>query len=398
MLYLKQGITNTVYANLLDSRDNTITTGLGSELIQNPDFTELGNEQVTSFTNGTAFPFTTFTSSVNNITSAIVSSAFAGASSNGINIVNGITYKVTFTYIKNSGDDLRVLISSSNSGAGTSISNVEQVSASGNITLFFIATSTTTGYLQMGTGSSSGSLDISITNISVKKVGVNWNNPDGSVTFTPGEAKINVLYGNNRLTQNSITGDGLSYRVTYVISENIGTTQLSFYGGVGYLIKDGTVGTHTFDYTRLGTNDSVIFKGDNGTSITIDSISVKRFIDNPFSWLINITNDFTKESTTLLQIPDTSAIITPGTNTVSYPIKVITTGTANGLLQEVLLENTGYYSYEIYKQDSVTNLDITNAVVGKLVESGKALIYNADSEVTYKEHPDGNPNNFIYVP
>ena len=257
MLYLKQGITNIVYANLLDSRDNLVTTGLGSELIQNPDFTEL-------------------------------------------------------------------------------------------------------------------------------PLGVNWDNPDGSVTFTTGSAKIDVLYGNNRLRQSSVTGDTLSYRVTYVISENIGTTQLSFYVGNQYLIKDGTVGTHTFDYTRAGTSDSLIFKGDNGTSITIDSISVKQFVDNPFSWLINITNDFTKESTTFLQIPDTSVIITPGT--------------ANGLLQEVLLENTGYYSYEIYKQDSVTNLDITNAVVGKLVESGKALIYNADSEVTYKEHPDGNPNNFIYVP
>jgi hypothetical protein len=270
VLYLKQGITNTVYANLLDSRDNTVTTCLGSELIQNPDFTDV-------------------------------------------------------------------------------------------------------------------------------PLGVNWNNPDGSVTFTPGEAKIDVLYGNNRLTQNNVTGDGLSYRVTYVISENIGTTQLSFYVGNQYSIKVGTVGTHTFDYTRAGTNDSIVFKGDNGTSITIDSISVKQFVDCPFSWLINITNDFTKKSTTLLQIPDTSVIITPGTNTVSYPIKVITTGTANGLIQEVLLENTGYYSYEIYKQDSVKNLDITDAVVGKLVESGKALIYNADSEVKYKEHPD-KTNNFIYVP
>lgn len=229
-------------------------------------------------------------------------------------------------------------------------------------------------------------------------LGVNWSNPDGSVTFDLGSAKIDVIYGLNRLTQSNITGDGLSYRVTYVVSENIGTTQLSFYSGLGYTILDGTVGTHTFDYTRGGTNDSVIFRGDNGTSITLTSVSFQRIIGNPFSWLINITNDFTKESTTLLQIPDTSVIITPGTNTVSYPITVITTGTANGLNQEALLKDTGFYSYEIYKQDSITNLDINDAVVGKIVESGKALIYNADSEVTYKEQPDGNPNNFIYVP
>ena len=129
----------------------------------------LGSEEVTGFTNGTSYPFSTFTTSGSNITSAIISSSFAGAVSNSISIVNGKTYKVTFTYTKNSGDDLRVLISSSVSGAGTSISNIEQVSASGDITLFFTATSTTTGYLQMGTGSGSDSLDISITNISVKE-------------------------------------------------------------------------------------------------------------------------------------------------------------------------------------------------------------------------------------
>ena len=129
----------------------------------------LGSEEITGFTNGTSYPFSTFTTSGNNITSAIISSSFAGAVSNSISIVNGKTYKVTFTYTKNSGDDLRVLISNSISGAGTSISNIEQVSASGDITLFFTATSTTTGYLQMGTGSGSDSLDISITNISVKE-------------------------------------------------------------------------------------------------------------------------------------------------------------------------------------------------------------------------------------
>jgi hypothetical protein len=130
----------------------------------------IGGEEVTGFTNGTTYPFSTFTTSGNNITSAIISSSFAGAVSNSISIVNGKTYKVTFTYTKNSGDDLRVLISNAISGASVSISNIEQVSASGDITLFLTATSTATGYLQMGTGSGSDSLDISITNISVKEV------------------------------------------------------------------------------------------------------------------------------------------------------------------------------------------------------------------------------------
>ena len=130
----------------------------------------IGDEEVTGFNNGSIYPYDTFTTSGNNITSAIVSSSFAGAVSNSISILNGKTYKVTFTYTKNSGDNLRVLISNGISGAGSSISNAEQVSEGGNIELFLVATSTTTGYLQIGTGSSSDSLDISITNISVKEV------------------------------------------------------------------------------------------------------------------------------------------------------------------------------------------------------------------------------------
>ena len=274
MLYLKQGITNTVYANLLDSNDDTAIGGLGNNLVLNSGFTDL-------------------------------------------------------------------------------------------------------------------------------PLGVNWNDLDGNAIFSGTNVKIeNISPTLNRIQQASVTEAGKSYRVTYSISVSTYLGELEYYDGAAYQPISIQAGVNTFDYLRVGTNNSVIINSKLGVGappyVIIEYITVQEIID--FSWLINITNDFTKESTTLLQIPDTSAIITPGTNTVSYPIKVITTGTANGLLQEVLLENTGYYSYEIYKQDSVTNLDITDAVVGKLVESGKALIYNADSEVTYKEHPDGNPNNFIYVP
>ena len=67
-------------------------------------------EKLTGFTNGTTYAFTTFTTSGNNITSAIVSSAFAGAVSNAISVTSGQTYRVTFDYTKNSGNDLRVVL------------------------------------------------------------------------------------------------------------------------------------------------------------------------------------------------------------------------------------------------------------------------------------------------
>ena len=128
-----------------------------------------GAEEVTSFTNGTTYPFTTFTTSGNNITSAIVSSAFAGTASNGISVTLGKIYKVTFDYTKNSGDDLRVLFAVSANGAASAISNSVIISESGTYTEYFTITSTTTGYLQMGTGNSGHSLNVSISNVSVKE-------------------------------------------------------------------------------------------------------------------------------------------------------------------------------------------------------------------------------------
>jgi len=390
VLYLKQDITNTVYSNLLD-RGYNIGTSIGSNLVLNPDFTELGSEEITNGDFATDSNWTLSSGITYNASKYLDFNSSSGQAKNTPNItfVEGKRYKVVYEIKNYSSGSIKFRFQSGTNTIGSA------QSGNGVKTEFIICLDSSNNNFQFfGSSSFVGSID----NVSVKEVGVNWISQDNSVTFALGSAKIDVIYGLNRLKQNNVTGDGLSYRVTYVVSENISTTQLSFYSGLGYTILDGTVGTHTFDYTRTGTNDNVIFTAANGTSITLTSISFQRITETPFSWLIRITNDFTKDSTTLLQIPDTNVIITPGTNTVSYPITVITTGTANGLNQEALLKDTGFYSYEIYKQDSLTNLDINDAVVGKLVESGKALIYNADSEVTYKEQPDGNPNNFIYVP
>ncbi len=130
----------------------------------------LGSELLTGFTNGTTYNFTTFETDGNNITSAIVSSAFAGAASNAMTLVSGKIYNVTFNYIKNSGDDLRVAFSSSNNGAGSQVSNNHLISESGTYTKTFTVTSSGTAYLQMGTGNANHSLNVSITNVSVKEI------------------------------------------------------------------------------------------------------------------------------------------------------------------------------------------------------------------------------------
>ena len=120
---------------------------------------------VTSFANGTTYALTTFTSSANNVTSGIVSSAFGGCVSNAITLKKNQKVKVTFDYTQNSGNELRVLFSSVVTGAGTVISDLTTINATGTFDYTFTITSDSTGYLQLGTGNSGHSINFSALNV-----------------------------------------------------------------------------------------------------------------------------------------------------------------------------------------------------------------------------------------
>ena len=243
---------------------------IGNEEVTNGDFSQIGSEEVTGFTNGTTYPFTTFTTSGNNITSAIVSSAFAGAVSNAISVTSGKIYKVTFDYTKNSGDDLRVVFSSVVSGAGTQISNSELISASGSYTKYFTITSTTTGYLQMGTGNSGHSLNVSITNVSVKEVGQDWSFGTG---WSMGDGKAVATSGTgSKLTQNISGLSGKSAEVTFTLSDvTSGGVIVDFGSTTSATIS--TNGTHTV-YGTYDINQFELYKNGSFTG-SVDNISVK---------------------------------------------------------------------------------------------------------------------------
>ena len=125
-----------------------------------------GANIITGFTNGSTYAFSTFGSSGNNITSAIVSSAFAGAASNALTLSNGDVVTVKFNYTKTSGNDLRVLFASSANGAAAAVSNIVNISASGFQSHDFTITATGTAHLQLGTGNSGHSINFSATDIS----------------------------------------------------------------------------------------------------------------------------------------------------------------------------------------------------------------------------------------
>ena len=127
-------------------------------------------DSIVSFTNGTAYPLSTFVSSGKNITSLIKSNGFAGCVSNGQNYKAGSKVKVTFEYIKNSGDDLRVVFSSVVTGAGVAVSDFQNIGSSGLFEHTFTITSTGIAYLQLGTGNASHSINATIKNVRAELV------------------------------------------------------------------------------------------------------------------------------------------------------------------------------------------------------------------------------------
>jgi hypothetical protein len=90
------------------------------------------------------------------------------------------------------------------------------------------------------------------------------SDPD-SVSF--GENGVKIVQSSdlgleNRVYQTSVTQDDKSYKVTYTI-HSISLTSgnsVKYYNGSGYIaLPEQDVGTHTFTYTRQGTNGSWYF-------------------------------------------------------------------------------------------------------------------------------------------
>tara|TARA_R110002012_G_scaffold4293_2_gene19815 strand:+ start:802 stop:1908 length:1107 start_codon:yes stop_codon:yes gene_type:complete len=146
-------------------------------LIGDETNTTLGSNLITSFTNGSTYAFDTFSTSDNNISSAIETSGnWAGAASNSLNLTDGEIYKCTFDLTYNSGDDtLRVLLVNSANGAATSVVDVVYYTNTNGSNVFYFKVKTTdsTSHLQLGTWHSSDVINFSATNIKLKKVNGN---------------------------------------------------------------------------------------------------------------------------------------------------------------------------------------------------------------------------------
>jgi hypothetical protein len=134
-----------------------------------------------------------------------------------------------------------------------------------------------------------------ISNVSVKELGADWASQDGNIdTYNENGVTITSINADNdnRLSQNSVTEDGKSYKVTYTIhatSFSTGTVFEYFDGDFYRAFPEQGVGTHTFYFTRIGTDDFWNLNLDASSSgsltdfVTLSSISVKELGED---WIV----------------------------------------------------------------------------------------------------------------
>ena len=106
MLYLKQDITNTVYSNLLD-RGYNIGTSIGSNLVLNPDFTELGSEEITNGDFATDSDWGLGTGWSISGGSANFTYSTPSSLTQDLNVTSGLRYLIEYEIVSNSGVSLK---------------------------------------------------------------------------------------------------------------------------------------------------------------------------------------------------------------------------------------------------------------------------------------------------
>tara|TARA_R110000822_G_scaffold2241_7_gene10798 strand:- start:1679 stop:2122 length:444 start_codon:yes stop_codon:yes gene_type:complete len=117
-----------------------------------------------------------------------------------------------------------------------------------------------------------------------------------------------------------------------------------------------------------------------------------------WSYLFSFKNDMTKESFTMINYLGGDMSTIDGSNNLIVKIKDIQTGFFSPLKGEIKLYPKGFWSYDVYEQKSLTNLDITDTSIIAKIETGKAYIYDNTEEVKYTEHTDTtDTTNYMYI-
>ena len=236
----------------------------GANLVQNGNFDELGSELVINgdFSTDTFWSAGSGWTIENNKANATNAAFTRLETPSGLSaiLVVGKTYKCTFDVVDANGGELYVE-RDINDAVLTGVNSV------GNYTVYFVATDDQLRFQSRNNSS------ISIDNVSVKQVDPNdrWNDKDDKFTFVNNGGKLSGnssglarLYAQN----SSITSAGKTYKVSYTVVENNGTS-LQHYDGDSYETITSTVGDHSFIYTRQGSDNNFILRNASGDSASI---------------------------------------------------------------------------------------------------------------------------------
>ena len=240
---------------------------LSSNLVSNGDFSQEGSELVTNgnFTNGSAnwilggsgSNIATIGSNSATITSVDGNSYIQ---QNSV-LTSGKSYKISYEILSSSGSSVLKMISSL--GLATVPTTV------GTHTVYGTAT-TTTFYIER----TSNGMSASITNISVKEVGQNWD-LGGTATIGDNLVNINSPSGENaEVYQSSVLVIGRKYKLDCTLNKTSGDTQ--FVNGGTFILNNGS---NVIQFTATDTR--VYFKRGAGSVISsITNISVIEITDD----------------------------------------------------------------------------------------------------------------------
>jgi len=269
---------------------------LGSELVQNGDFSELGSELVTNgdFATDSDWSFIGTTeisggiaSFPNSTNSFLIQSNVADLS-----VKN---YKLTYEVVSTNGNNFRL------AGGSSAFGLITLDSATIGTKTAYLTSNGTQGALQFNNHNFVGSID----NVSVKQVDPNdyWTLGTGW-SIEDGNASCDGTDGVN-LSQNGVIQNSKTYKITFDVDLTSGTLFLRV--GLSY-ITDLTITTSgSYEATVVSDGTNLIFR--SGVFVgSIDNVSVKEIIDT--NNIPRISYDSNGENGHILLEPTSTNLVT----------------------------------------------------------------------------------------
>ena len=247
------------------------TFDLGSELVTNGDF----SDGLTGWNNNATLPVDYLSVVNNKLELENITGSTQVFTSDTFNVTSGKSYKISLDTIKESGvDDFD--ISLRNTALGTIVETITTTQQTGTLTYYFTSSSTQSILFQFTLRDTiKGSID----NVSVKEVDPNdyWSTTS-TVTVKDGFANITSDGSYQYLRQLNIVEVGKSYKLTYEITrQGSGVLKSS---SLGLNSIPSTVGTHTV--YGLSSQTYIVIDRASACDIDITNIVVQELDPNDY--------------------------------------------------------------------------------------------------------------------